>query len=272
MSESTDRNNAFYAPLFGQFAAQVDADALRVETACLAFELRQVPHLPSAALVLDAGCGTGRYAAAWRRLFPQARLVGVDVNRAILAGGQVDPQALQPVNGNLESLPFRDGAFDVVMSRGVIQHTADPRQALRELLRVCRPGGLLYFYTYRFGANDVALGAARRVAAALGQARVTRAVYAACRAARLDPRAATMIVDELFVPIRFAFREATIRAWLAGSGAAIAAIQPVRHAQFGDIELPIDRRTQRIYRWVPKNGLITLAVRLGTAPADDAAP
>lgn len=262
MSESTDRNNAFYAPLFGQFAAAVDPGALRVETACLAFELRQVRDLPSDGLVLDAGCGTGRYSAAWRRLMPSARLIGVDVNRAILAHGQVEPEALRQINGNLESLPFRDGTFDVVMSRGVIQHTADPRQALRELLRVCRPGGLLYFYTYRHGLYDVALGAFRRIGRWLGQARVTRAVFAVCRALRLDPRAATMIVDELFVPIRFAFSEATIREWLTTSGVPIESIVPVRHAQFGDIDLPIDRRTQLIYRFVPKNGLVTLAVRL----------
>jgi hypothetical protein len=71
-----------------------------------------------------------------------------------------------------------------------------------------------------------------------------------------------MIIDELFVPIRFAFSEATIREWLNTSGVPIESIEPVRHAQFGDIDLPIDRRTQRIYRFVPKNGLVTLAVRL----------
>jgi SAM-dependent methyltransferase len=259
--KSTDDNNAFYAPLFARFKADLDAGGLRVETQCLAFELDQVAGVPTAGLVLDAGCGTGRYSAAWRRIFPDARLIGVDVNRAILADGLIDPQALSPINGTLERLPFRDGTFDVVMSRGVIQHTADPRQALRELVRVCKPGGLLYFYTYRHGAYDVALGGFRRVARRLGQPFVARAIYATCKALRLDPRAPTMILDELFVPIRFAFPEETIRAWLQAEGIAAADMQPVRHAQFGDLDLPIDRRTQFIYRLVPKNGLITLAVR-----------
>jgi len=262
--KSTDENNAFYAPLFARFKADLEAGGLRVETQCLAFELDQVPDVPAEALVLDAGCGTGRYSAAWRRIFPGARLVGVDLNRAILAGGLIEPQALAPINGNLESLPFRSGVFDVVMSRGVIQHTADPRQALRELVRVCKPGGLLYFYTYRHGTYDVVLGSLRRVAGRLGQPFCARAIYAACKALRLDPRAPTMMLDELFVPIRFAFAEATIRDWLAAEGIAPDAMRPVRHAQFGDLDLPIDRRTQFIYRLVPKNGLITLAVRLGS--------
>jgi SAM-dependent methyltransferase len=266
MSDSTDQNNAFYAPLFSRFKNELAAGGLRVETHCLAFELDQVAGVPEAALVLDAGCGTGRYSAAWRRLFPQARVVGVDVNRAILHGGQVEAGALAPVNANLETLPFPSGTFDVVMSRGVIQHTAHPRQALGELLRVCKPGGLFYFYTYRHGAYDVALGGLRKLAGGLGAPFCSRAIYAACKALRLDPRAPTMILDELFVPIRFAFSEPTIRDWLQTSGVPIASIQPIRHAQFGDLDLPIDRRTKLVYRLTPKNGLITLAVRLAGAP------
>ena len=69
-----------------------------------------------------------------------------------------------------------------------------------------------------------------------------------------------MILDELFVPIRFAFSEATIREWLASSGVALASVRAVEHAQFGSIDLPIDRRTAWLYRLAPKNGLITLAV------------
>lgn len=259
--KSTERNNAFYAPLFSRFKAELGAGGLRVETQCLAYELDQVPGIDGDALVLDAGCGTGRYSAAWRRIFPSARVVGVDLNRAILASGLIDPDALTPINGDLEGLPFRTGTFDVVMSRGVIQHTAHPRQALHELVRVCKPGGLLYFYTYRHGLYDVVLGGLRRLARGLGQPRCARAVYALCKALRLDPRAPTMILDELFVPIRFAFSEGTIRAWLEAEGVRADAVQPVRHAQFGDLDLPIDRRTKLIYRLAPKNGLITLAVR-----------
>jgi len=259
--KSREQNNAFYAPLFSRFKADLGAGGLRVETQCLAYELDQVPGIRPDALVLDAGCGTGRYSAAWRRIFPSARVVGVDLNRAILTAGLIEPDALTPINSDLELLPFRTGTFDVVMSRGVIQHTAHPRQALRELVRVCKPGGLLYFYTYRHGAYDVVLGLLRRLARRVGQPRCGRAVYAVCKALRLDPRAPTMILDELFVPIRFAFSERTIRSWLEAEGVAPDAVQPVRHAQFGDLDLPIDRRTQLIYRLVPKNGLITLAVR-----------
>jgi len=262
MSRSTEITNEHYGPLFSRFTHAVDAEALAVETQCLAHELQQIPDVPEAGLVLDAGCGTGRYSAAWRRLRPSATVVAVDINRRILTTGQVDGAAPDRVNGTLESLPFASGRFDVVMCRGVIQHTANPRQALRELLRVCKPGGLLYFYTYRHGLYDVVLDRFRTAARVVGTRTCSRLVYGVCRAMRLDPRAPTMILDELFVPIRFAFSEDTIREWLASSGIPLASVQPVEHAQFGSIDLPIDRRTAWVYRLVPKNGLITLAVRL----------
>jgi ubiquinone/menaquinone biosynthesis C-methylase UbiE len=44
-----------------------------------------------------------------------------------------------------EELPFHDAAFDVVISDNVIDHAADPFAIINELVRVLKPGGLLYF-------------------------------------------------------------------------------------------------------------------------------
>jgi SAM-dependent methyltransferase len=265
MSKPTDQTNAHYAAIFSRFKSDLGGGSVSLETQCLAYELSQVSGVPSSGRVLDAGCGTGRYAAAWREIFPSSKVIGVDINATILTTGQVSPYALVPVNGNLENLPFKSASFDVVMSRGAIQHTSNPRQALRELLRVCRPGGLLYFYTYRHGLYDVVLGVFRRVAKTLGTYFCSRVIYALCRLLRLDPRVAAMILDELFVPIRFAFSPQTILDWLHSSGVPLASVQPVRHAQFGDLDLPVDWRTKWIYRIAPKIGLITLAVHTAEA-------
>lgn len=271
MSKPADQTNAHYAQIFSQFKSDLGDGSLSVETRCLAYELSQVSAVPDSGRVLDAGCGTGRYAAAWREIFPSSKVIGVDINPTILAEGQVSPDALVPIRGNLETLPFKSASFDVVMSRGAIQHTSNPRLALGELLRVCKPGGLLYFYTYRHGWYDVVLGVFRRVAAALGTSFCSRVVYALCRFLRLDPRAPTMILDELFVPIRFAFSPQTILDWLHSAGVPLTSVQPVRHAHLGDLDLPIDSRTKWIYRITPKNGLITLAVHTADAESSPSA-
>jgi SAM-dependent methyltransferase len=256
-----DRLKAHYGRLFSRFKADVGDGSLRFETECLAFELKQIARIPESALVLDAGCGTGRYAVAWRNLFPSARLVGVDINKPILTTGQVVVGALSPINGNLEALPFKSRVFDVVMSRGALPATFDPRQALRELLRVCKPGGLLFFYTYRYGWYDLMLGPLRMIAKLVGAPLASRAIYALCRLGRLDPRVPAMLLDELFVPIRNASTEKQVLEWLHSSGVALASVQPVLHAQFGNLRLPVDRRTAWLYRRLPKIGVISFAVR-----------
>lgn len=44
-----------------------------------------------------------------------------------------------------ESLPFREGSFDVVLCDNVVDHAESPAQIVRELVRILAPGGLLYF-------------------------------------------------------------------------------------------------------------------------------
>jgi SAM-dependent methyltransferase len=50
--------------------------------------------------------------------------------------------------GRGEDLPYAGAAFDVVLCIGVLHHVPDPLRVLREIVRVLRPGGLLYFYMY----------------------------------------------------------------------------------------------------------------------------
>jgi len=93
-------------------------------------------------VILDAGCGTGRFS---RALLSE----GVSVDQVILLDASrsmldacTDIPARQ-VLGRLEALPFADGAFDVVVCAWAIETVPKPERALDELCRVLRPGGLL---------------------------------------------------------------------------------------------------------------------------------
>ncbi len=79
----------------------------------------------------------------------------------------------------IERLPFADGGFDLVTCLDVIEHTAEDRVALAELLRVTRPGGLLVVtvpaYQSLWSAHDVANGHFRRYRSATLTAAATAA-------------------------------------------------------------------------------------------------
>jgi arabinofuranan 3-O-arabinosyltransferase len=80
--------------------------------------------------VLDVGGGPGFFGAAFRAA--GARYVSVDL------------RPVGDVRGDAQALPVRDGAVDVCFSSNVLEHVADPRRMLLEMLRVTRPGGVVF--------------------------------------------------------------------------------------------------------------------------------
>ncbi|HEX3008279.1 MAG TPA: class I SAM-dependent methyltransferase [Bacteroidales bacterium] len=101
-------------------------------------------------LVLDAGCGGGRYTVAWKQL-GAASVIGVDISDIGIADAEkrVEIAGIRGVTfraENVLSLSFPDNTFDVVFSNGVLHHSTDWKQGIRELVRVLRPGGWGWLY------------------------------------------------------------------------------------------------------------------------------
>ncbi|HNM78625.1 MAG TPA: methyltransferase domain-containing protein [Tepidiformaceae bacterium] len=109
--------------------------ALLVETA----------HFTGSECVIDLGCGPGHTAMACARR--AGRVIGVDVTpeMVVAATALAAQRHLDNVEfrtGNVESLPFVTGSFDVVTSRVSAHHYSDIGRALAEAFRVLKPGGL----------------------------------------------------------------------------------------------------------------------------------
>jgi ubiquinone/menaquinone biosynthesis C-methylase UbiE len=98
--------------------------------------------------LLDVGCGTGRLLLQLAVSHPRLRLFGIDMSPAYIAEARRLLARLPEaslVAENAESLPYRDGYFDVVTSVYLFHELprATRRQVLRECKRVLAPGGLV---------------------------------------------------------------------------------------------------------------------------------
>jgi len=107
-----------------------------------------LPHLRPRKALLDVGCGPGTITADLAELVAPGRVTAADASEEVLeqARRTIAERGLTTVDfvrADVHALEFPDGCFDVVHAHQVLQHVADPVVALREMRRVCRPGGLV---------------------------------------------------------------------------------------------------------------------------------
>jgi SAM-dependent methyltransferase len=97
--------------------------------------------------------GFGQYSDRLARLFPKARLVGLEIDRAHLYGGEAYFHAVHPdfqfTLGDVQTLPFKTASFDLIVTIDVMEHIPDDRATFAEYTRILRPGGRLLMHTPR---------------------------------------------------------------------------------------------------------------------------
>lgn len=130
----------------GHSAAVLNAHSRRGAANSAAYLL---PHLRAGMDLLDVGCGPATITAELAQRVAPGRVVGLDAAAGALEAAQATlaerglTSQVELTGGDVMSLPFDDGVFDVVHAHQVLQHLGDPVRALSEMRRVTRLGGIV---------------------------------------------------------------------------------------------------------------------------------
>lgn len=116
--------------------------------------------------LFEVGCGQGVDSIQLCTIMrPGGRYAGIDYSPLSIERAKANARLLDSSLrvkpeykvGNAEALEFSDSSFEAVYSMGVLHHTADEAAAVREILRVLKPGGKAYVCLYRRPAPKVAV-------------------------------------------------------------------------------------------------------------------
>jgi len=138
-----------YADSFGYQWQKFSTTQLRPEFAERNFRRKtglREEHLRGK-LVLDVGCGMGRFADVATRW--GARVVGIDLSSAAeVAARNLTGRNFAPLQADIFALPFLPESFDCIYSVGVLHHTPDCERAFKTLAQYLKPGGSIAVWLY----------------------------------------------------------------------------------------------------------------------------
>ena len=102
--------------------------------------------------IIDVGCGGGRYSNALR-LLKAKQVIGVDFSEdgIFTANKNYNFKNISFKKQDVLNLKFKKNTFDIVFCNGVLHHTNDFKKGIKELHRVCKPGGHIYLFLYGTG-------------------------------------------------------------------------------------------------------------------------
>jgi SAM-dependent methyltransferase/tetratricopeptide (TPR) repeat protein len=120
--------------------------------------------------ILIAGCGTGRHAIQIAQVYPNARLLAIDVSLTSLAYARRKTRELglrniEYAQADILELGTIDRTFDLIESVGVLHHLAEPTAGWRVLVSLLRPGGTMCIGLYSQLARRTITEARARIAA-----------------------------------------------------------------------------------------------------------
>ncbi|KAF2212571.1 hypothetical protein CERZMDRAFT_40973 [Cercospora zeae-maydis SCOH1-5] len=98
--------------------------------------------------VLDCGAGPGTISASLAQYFPQGHIIATDLSADVVSQAKAHAEKVGASNmstqvASIFELPFSDNEFDLVHAQQILCHLSEPLPAVKEMLRVCKPGGVV---------------------------------------------------------------------------------------------------------------------------------
>ena len=117
-----------------------------------------LPHLKAGMNVLECGCGPGTVTIGFAELVAPGQVVGTDIeaSQVALARENASRHSLSNIRfevADVYELPFPAASFDAVFASAVLGNLRDPVQALGELHRVLKPGGVIGLKEFDHGGD-----------------------------------------------------------------------------------------------------------------------
>ena len=112
------------------------------------FDIADATIINENTYVLDMGCGSGRFS---RYLSKKVGFIeALDPSEAIWAAERLlcDIENVRMINASVDSIPFADNTFDLVMSIGVLHHIPDTQMAMSNCVAKIKVGGYFFVYLY----------------------------------------------------------------------------------------------------------------------------
>ena len=140
----TDRN-----PQAAQMADQSMIRTLAAQVRCIwPQEQTLFRRYGTPKTILDVGCGTGEFIACLAQFYPQAQIVGVEINADHVARAQRRchgyGERVQIVQGDAFALDIPSQSMDLVVCRHVLQSIPHPEKVVEQCQRALRDGGWLH--------------------------------------------------------------------------------------------------------------------------------
>jgi 2-polyprenyl-3-methyl-5-hydroxy-6-metoxy-1,4-benzoquinol methylase len=126
---------------------QLDHDEINESESHFRMKTALRPEELKGKLVLDVGCGMGRFAEVATRW--GARVIGIDLSAAAeVAAKNLAAREFTAFQADVFALPFAPESFDIIYSVGVLHHTPDCEAAVKALDKYLKPGGILAVWLY----------------------------------------------------------------------------------------------------------------------------